>query len=89
MLSREIAIVNRLGLHARAASKFVALAAGFKAEIRLCNGTKNVDGKNIMDVMLLAAARGTVLTLTAEGEDAETAINALERLVASRFEETD
>lgn len=89
MPSREITIVNRLGLHARAASKFVALASQFESEISLERPNRTANGKSIMGVMMLAAGRGTALQLHAEGPDAEAALDALERLVVSRFEEAE
>ena len=89
MPARDITIVNRLGLHARAASKFVALASRFQAEIRLRRGNREVNGKSIMGVMMLAAAKGTTVTVQAEGSDAEAALDALEGLVAARFEEAE
>ena len=82
MPSREITIINRLGLHARAASKFVTVASQFEADIRVQRGNKVVNGKSIMGVMMLAAGRGTVLTVHAEGPDAEAALEALDNLVA-------
>ncbi len=89
MVERELEIVNRLGLHARAAAKFVKLASGFASEITLARGEREVNGKSIMGVMMLAAARGTRLRLRAEGPDAERAAEALARLVAERFGEEE
>ncbi|CDI01334.1 MAG: HPr family phosphocarrier protein [Candidatus Competibacter denitrificans] len=87
MLKREITIINKLGLHARAAAKFVTLAAGFNAEIRLLRGAREVNGKSIMGVMMLAAGCGTQLELRASGPDAEQALDNLENLVLRRFDE--
>ena len=89
MLSREITIVNKLGLHARAAAKFVNLASGFVSEINLRRNGHTVNGKSIMGVMMLAAAKGTTLELCAEGSDAEDALQKLEALVAQRFDEEE
>ena len=89
MLSSEITIINKLGLHARAAAKFVNLASGFKSEINLSRNGQCVNGKSIMGVMMLAAAKGTVLELSADGSDAETALLQLEALVAQRFDEEE
>ncbi len=89
MLKREIVIVNRLGLHARAAAKFVTLAAGFEAEIRLLRDGREVNGKSIMGVMMLAAARGARLELCASGPEAEQALEHLEDLVRRRFDESE
>lgn len=87
MPSRDIRIINKLGLHARAASKFVTLASTFESQIRLRKGEREVNGKSIMGIMMLAAGRGTTLLLSAEGSDAESALDALEKLVNSRFGE--
>lgn len=87
VLKREITIINKLGLHARAAAKFVTLAAGFNAEIRLLRGAREVNGKSIMGVMMLAAGCGTQLELRASGPDAEQALDNLENLVLRRFDE--
>ena len=87
MASTIIIIVNKLGLHARAAAKFVTLASQFQSEIQLKRGSRTVNGKSIMGVMLLAASKGTELELIAEGEDAEPAIAALEKLVSNKFGE--
>jgi phosphocarrier protein HPr len=89
MLSREITIVNRLGLHARAAAKFVNLASAFDSEISLSRNGHTVNGKSIMGVMMLAASSGTTLGLSAEGTDAQEALQQLEALVAQRFGEEE
>lgn len=89
MLNREITIVNRLGLHARAAAKFVNLASAFDSEISLSRNGHTVNGKSIMGVMMLAASRGTTLGLSAEGSDAQEALQQLEALVAERFGEEE
>lgn len=87
MLKREIVIINKLGLHARAAAKFVTLAAGFDAEIRLIRGNREINGKSIMGVMMLAAGCGTSLELRATGPEAEQALDHLENLILRRFDE--
>lgn len=89
MLKREITIVNKLGLHARAAAKFVTLASGFAADIRLLRNGRQVNGKSIMGVMMLAAAKGTRLEIQASGEDAQQALDCLEELVQQRFGEDE
>ena len=89
VLKREIVIINRLGLHARAAAKFVTLAAGFDTEIRLLRDGREVNGKSIMGVMMLAAARGARLELCASGPEAEQALEHLEELVRRRFDESE
>ncbi len=88
MVSKEVVIQNELGLHARAAAKFVSLANRFASAIRVSRDTLTVDGKSIMGVLLLAATCGTALTLTAEGEDEEKAIAELSKLVERNFKET-
>jgi phosphocarrier protein len=86
-MERSIEICNRLGLHARAAAKFVTLAATFSADVRIRARGREVSGKSIMGVLMLAAAQGTEVTLLAEGDDAAEALAALCRLIADRFEE--
>lgn len=87
MIERRLAIINKLGLHARAAAKLVALASQFGCEIELDKNGNKVNAKSIMGVMTLAAAKGSELTLTTDGEDAERAAAAIEELVADRFGE--
>lgn len=82
-----VELVNRLGLHARAASKFVQEASRFKAEIRVRHNDEEVNGKSILGLLLLAAPFGSRLVITAEGDDAPEALAALEKLVANRFGE--
>ena len=84
----EVQIVNRLGLHARAAARFVETASRFAAEVTVANGEEAVSGKSILGLMMLAAAEGTRLVLHATGADAEGAIDALGALVAQRFHES-
>jgi len=86
---RDVTIVNRLGLHARAATRLVKCAAGFGAEIWLHHGDRRVNGKSIMGVLTLAAAQGSTLGLEADGRDAEAAVEALAALIADRFGEPD
>jgi phosphocarrier protein HPr len=86
-ITRDVPILNALGLHARAAARFVQTANRFQAAIRVTRGDRTVDGKSIMGILLLAAARGTVLTIAAEGPDAAAAINELSALIAARFGE--
>ena len=80
-------MVNQLGLHARAAAKFVHLASRFESQIRVQRDTKMMDGKSIMGILLLAAARGTAITVTATGADEQAAVDALVQLVESGFGE--
>jgi len=87
MITRPILIVNKLGLHARAAAKFVTCANGYASEIHLERNGQCVNGKSIMGVMMLAAGKGSQLILSAAGEDEADAIDALESLVGQRFGE--
>ena len=84
----DITISNKLGLHARAAAKFTRLASSFSCQIKIGRSAESlVDGKNIMSVMMLAAGKGTVLHLSAEGDQAETALKELVALVDDKFGE--
>jgi phosphocarrier protein HPr len=89
MPERTVTIVNKLGLHARAASKFVNVAKGFGSTIELVSEATRVDGKRIMSVMLLGATQNTELVLAAQGDDAEEALDALCQLIADRFGEDE
>ena len=84
---KRVLIVNRLGLHARAAAKLVTLAAKYQADITIAKGDQQMSGKSIMGVMMLAAAQGTELNLRATGDDAVEALEALAALIANRFDE--
>lgn len=84
---RHLSIVNRLGLHARAAAKLVNLASSFRSNVELGRGERFVDAKSIMGVLLLCAEQGAKLELCVTGDDAEDAANAIEALVASGFGE--
>ena len=85
--ARDLPIVNKRGLHARAAAKFVQCAERFDAEITVSKDQTTVGGTSIMGLMMLAAAMGTVIHVTADGSDADAAIAALAALVADRFGE--
>ena len=87
MRTCAVTITNRLGLHARAAAKFVHLASRYRAHIRVAKGGRVVDGKSIMGVLLLAAGFGTTIEITADGEDEQEALAALCALVESGFGE--
>jgi phosphocarrier protein len=89
MAETNIIIVNKLGLHARAAAKFVTLASGFDSEIELARNGNAVNGKSIMGVMMLAASQGTELTLRATGSDEDDAIEKISELIADRFGEDE
>jgi phosphocarrier protein len=87
MTTRSVTVVNQLGMHARAAARFVHLATRFDSHIRVGRNAKVMDGKSIMGILLLAAARGTTITISAEGSDEEAAVAALSGLVESGFGE--
>ncbi len=89
MIQRELAIVNKLGLHARAAAKFVTYASRYASEVHLAYNNQQVNGKSILGVMMLAAAQGTTVTLITDGEDEAEAADALEDLVQNRFGEAE
>jgi phosphocarrier protein HPr len=89
MIEREIEIINRLGLHARAAAKLVDCAARFSSQIRLTKAQQQVDAKSIMSVMMLAAGQGSQVTLHVEGDDENAALEALCALINDRFGEPD
>ena len=88
MVEREFTIVNRLGLHARAAAKLVHLAGKFKCRIYLCKDGEEVDAKSILGILLLAAAQHSKISLRCEGGDESAAMRDLSDLIANGFEET-
>ena len=87
MIEKEITICNRLGLHARAAAKFVRTANSFKSKITLGKNARRIDGKSILGILMLAASQGTDLTLRVEGPDEREACQSLVSLVEDRFGE--
>jgi len=87
--SKDIPIINKLGLHARAAAKLVHTAARFSSDIKLRKGTEEVDAKSILGILLLAAARGTTVTITAAGSDEIEALESIEKLILGRFDEVE
>jgi len=87
MPSIEAEIINRLGLHARAAAKLTHIASGFQSEIWISRSGRRVNAKSIMGVMMLAAGKGSTVKIDAEGADADAALAALTRLIADRFGE--
>jgi phosphocarrier protein len=89
MQDKTVIIVNKLGLHARAAAKFVTLASSFASDIKLARNGQQVNGKSIMGVMMLAASRGSEITLSASGEDEQEAVERLTELIAQRFGEDE
>ena len=89
MLSKQLMIINRLGLHARAAAKLVSTAARFSASVQIERNGKTADAKSIMAVMMLGGGKGSAVTIAAEGVDEVAAIEALETLFAARFGEDE
>jgi phosphocarrier protein len=89
MLEKEIEIINKLGLHARAAAKLVKLASSFDCEIEIQKDTQKVNAKSIMGVMMLAASRGNVITIYTEGTEETKAMDAVEALINDKFGEPE
>jgi phosphocarrier protein HPr len=87
MTSRDVTVVNQLGMHARAAAKFVHLATRFQSAVLVTRDARQMDGKSIMGILLLAAACGSTLTISADGSDELEAVDALASLIASGFGE--
>ena len=87
MLEESIEIINKLGLHARAATKLANLANRYSSDVHVSLGDKQIDGKSIMSLMLLSAAKGTVITLKVDGQDEIKAMTALKTLINNRFDE--
>lgn len=87
MNHKKITIINKLGLHARAAAKFVQVASGFRAEITVHSGHREVSGKSIMGVMMLAAGKGAEIEIKTTGPDEDAAMAALEDLINNKFGE--
>tara|TARA_B100000929_G_C15345165_1_gene365524 strand:+ start:375 stop:644 length:270 start_codon:yes stop_codon:yes gene_type:complete len=87
--NKKIIINNKLGLHARAAAKFVRIASGFQSEIMIHLGNREVSGKSIMGIMMLAAGKGTEIGLVTVGPDEDEAMTALENLIINRFGEAE
>ena len=89
MINRDIEIKNKLGLHARAAAKLVHTASRFKSDIKIKKGDEEVDGKSILGILLLAAGRGSVITMKADGTDERDALDAIENLIDAKFDEVE
>lgn len=89
MLKKELTIVNKLGLHARAAAKFVNVASSCVSDIFIARDSRRVNGKSIMGVMMLAASCGSKVELSTEGPDEQEAMDKLEQLIADRFGESE
>ena len=87
MTSQEVSVVNQLGMHARAAAKFVHLATRYESKVKVSRDRREMDGKSIMGILLLAAACGSTITISAEGADERDAVSALVALVESGFGE--
>ena len=89
MKKKDLLIENKLGLHARAAAQIVKAASGFRSKILLSKDGVEVDGKSIMGIMMMAAARGTTVLVTAEGDDEEQALAGMEKLFKDKFGEKE
>ncbi len=89
MVQEKITIINKLGLHARAAAKFVSTASAYSARVEAEVDGRAVDGKSIMSVMMLAASKGTEMTLRCEGEDEQQALAAMLDIINRRFDEAE
>ena len=87
MTSCALTVTNPLGLHARAAARFVHAASAFVSKIRVARGDREMDGKSIMGLLLLGASQGSVITVSADGPDEQEALDALTSLVARGFDE--
>jgi phosphocarrier protein HPr len=89
LIEREFEIKNKLGLHARAAAKLVHVAARFSADIKIRKGDEEVDGKSILGILLLAAGRGSLITVKANGADEAEAVAAIQQLIDAKFDEAE
>ena len=89
MISKDLTVANKLGLHARAAAKLVALASNFASEISLQKGSRKINGKSIMGVMMLAASQHTVVNVVVDGEDEQQAMDQIEKLFNNLFDEDE
>ncbi len=89
MISREIEIINKLGLHARASAKLTQLAAKYQSEVWMTRNQRRVNAKSIMGVMMLAAGKGSTVTLETEGPDEQECLDALVELINARFGESE
>ena len=89
MIKKSITIINKLGLHARAAAKFVTTSSGFNSDIEVSRNSRTVNGKSIMGLMMLAAAKGTDITVHINGDDEQQALLAIEELINNFFGENE
>jgi phosphocarrier protein HPr len=87
MQQRDVEIVNKLGLHARPSARLTQLASSFKSQVHMARSGRRINAKSIMGVMMLAAAKGSTVTVETDGEDELEAIDALTRLISSGFGE--
>jgi phosphocarrier protein len=89
MLQQEVEIINKLGLHARASAKLTQVAGGFKANVWISRSGRRVNAKSIMGVMMLAAAKGSIVVIETDGADEAEAMGAVIGLIVARFEESE
>lgn len=89
MINKKLTIINKLGLHARAAAKLVRLASEFNSQVELQTSCKTANGKSIMSVMMLAACQGVEINLLIEGDDEQEAYHAIKTLIQQRFDEQE
>ncbi len=89
MQERNVTILNKLGLHARAAAKLVTMASGYSSDIDIARNDQSVNGKSIMGVMMLAASKGTELVIRTNGDDEHEAADNLAKLIEERFGEKE
>lgn len=89
MITKDLTVANKLGLHARAAAKLVALASNFASEISLQKGSRKINGKSIMGVMMLAASQHTIVKIVVTGEDEQQAMTEIENLFTNLFDEEE
>jgi len=89
MIQEKVTIINKLGLHARAAAKFVATSSRFSSSVKVARADKVIDGKSIMAVMMLAASKGAELDLIIEGDDEHEALHAMKELINNYFDEDE
>lgn len=89
MITKDLTVANKLGLHARAAAKLVALASNFASEISLQKGIRKINGKSIMGVMMLAASQHTIVNVVVDGEDEQQAMTEIENLFNNLFDEEE
>ena len=88
-IEKELSVINKLGLHARAAIKLVQLVANFDAKITVCNGDKQAGADSVVGLLMLEAAQGSTIKVICEGNDADKAMNAVQHLIEARFDEAE